>query len=224
MGHLRSAGIKRLSLDLIYGLPGETLDEVEMDVEALLSLDPGHFSAYSLEIKDGTPLERKGLHERPDAVLKEHSSLIKEKARERGYLHYEVSSFARPGEESRHNLVYWHDEPYVGLGMGAAGFEDGIRYVNPSTLVAYLSKAPRTEEHPSLEEEREYFLLTNLRLAAGFRLAEAARRFGDSFVESLLGKARPFLHNGLLLLEEGSLRPSEEGLDLLDYVLRGLFA
>ncbi len=220
---LRAAGITNLSLDLIYGLPGETLDEVAFDLASLLSLSPTHFSAYSLEIHEGMPLFRKGIREGADEVLAEHLALIEEEAGRHGYSRYEISSFARPGFPSRHNLTYWKDEEYVGIGMGAAGYEDGRRYVNPSLLVPYLNKAPRSEEKVDARAEREYFLLANLRLAEGFSLSSYERKCGGSFLEEFASSFEELSKEGLLLLEGSSVKPTPRGMNLLDRVLLRLY-
>lgn len=221
--NLRAAGIKNISLDLIYGLPGETLDEVRYDIASLLSLEPTHFSTYSLEIHDGTPLARKGIREASDEILAEHLSLVEEEGKRRGYARYEISSFALPGFEARHNLAYWKDDEYVGIGMGAAGYEDGIRYVNPSLLVPYLRRAPRSEEEVDPRSSKEYFLLTNLRLAAGFSLEAYRRKCGGSFLEDFAPSFRELMGEGLLAFDGTNVKPTKRGMNLLDRVLLRLY-
>ena len=220
---LRAAGIKNISLDLIYGLPGETLDEVRYDIGRLLSLNPTHFSTYSLEIHEGTPLARKGIREASDDILAEHLSLIEEEGRKRGYARYEISSFALPGYQARHNIAYWKDDEYVGIGMGAAGYEDGIRYVNPGLLIPYLQKAPRSEEAVDSRSGKEYFLLTNLRLAEGFALKDYAAKCGSSFLADFGASFKELSAEGLLACDGTNVKPTEQGMNLLDRVLLRLY-
>ncbi len=220
---LRAAGIKNISLDLIYGLPGETLDEVRYDIERLLSLNPTHFSTYSLEIHEGTPLSRKGIREASDDILAEHLSLIEEEGRKRGYARYEISSFALPGYQARHNIAYWKDDEYVGIGMGAAGYEDGRRYVNPGLLIPYLQKAPRSEEAVDSRSGKEYFLLTNLRLAEGFALKDYKAKCGGSFLADFEASFKELSAEGLLAYDGTNVKPTERGMNLLDRVLLRLY-
>lgn len=125
---LKAAGISNLSIDLIYGLPGQTLDQVQADVERFLKLDIGHLSIYSLQIEENSVFGRQHIASCDEDLEADMYEWICARLKKAGYDHYEISSFARGDRHSRHNLVYWQDEDFKGLGPGAAGRENGQRY------------------------------------------------------------------------------------------------
>ena len=203
--------------------PGETLDEVRSDIEALLAVRPSHFSTYSLEINPGSRLSARGYEEAPDDVLSEQLDLIKEEGRKRGFRRYEVSSFALPGFECVHNKTYWKDEEYVGIGMGAAGYENGIRYRNSPFFVPFLEGKGREEEKVEGNSAIEYYLLTNLRLSDGFLASDFEAKFGVPFLERFGKAADALAKAGLLETRKGRVAPTDRGLDLLDRILLELY-
>ena len=220
----REAGFQNISLDLIYGLPGEGLPELKGDVERLLSLRPEHLSCYSLSVLPGTKFHLEGVSEQEDGSLREQYDWLRGRLGEEGYERYEVSSFSLPGYRSRHNLAYWMDEDYLGIGMGAAGCIGGRHYRNSLSLSRYLSGEGREWEEPPQEKDRlEYYFLTRIRLREGFPLQEFERKFGFPFLSRYGEKAKDLERKGLAVLEDGSFRASEEGLYLLDRVLLALF-
>ncbi len=179
----RRAGFRNLSLDLMTGLPGETPAELLETLRGVLALAPEHISAYSLILEEGTPLAASPLrHEIPDddaaADAMEMTAAVLEGA---GSRRYEISNYAREGYESRHNLRYWRGGEYLGLGVGAYSYLDGVRFGAPRDLDAYLSGKPlptvdrETLSRDDLERER---VLLSLRLAEGIDLAAYRRDFG----------------------------------------------
>ncbi len=221
---LREAGITNINLDLIYGLPDETVEELDADIDFLLSFDVPHLSTYSLSVSPNTLFYLKAINEQADEGSAAFYERILSRLREHGYCRYEVSNFAKPGYESKHNLAYWKDLPYVGLGLGAAGYENGRHYQNTKSLNRYLKEggSPVYEEEPDRQGKIEYFLLTNLRLAKGFADEEFKKRFGKSFIEEFGEKARKAVDDGLLEIGEG-IRPTDRGLILLDRLLLALY-
>ena len=220
----REAGFRNISLDLIYGLPGEGLPELMEDAGHLLALRPEHISCYSLSVLPGTRFHLEGISEQDDEILREQYDWLRSRLKEEGYERYEVSSFALPGHRSRHNLGYWMDEDYLGIGMGAAGAIEGRHYRNSLSLARYLEGEGREWEDPPQEKDRlEYYFLTRLRLAEGFPLEEFERKFGFPFLSRYGERARRLEEKGLALLEDGRFHASEEGLYLLDRVLLALF-
>lgn len=220
----RKAGFRNISLDLIYGLPGEGLPELQEDVGALLALAPEHLSCYSLSILPGTRLFLEGFHEEEDEQLREQYDWLCARLREEGYERYEVSSFSLPGFRSRHNLGYWMDEDYLGIGMGAAGAIEGRHYRNSLSLSRYLKgEGKEWEEVPTEQDRLEYYFLTRLRLREGFPLEEFERKFGFPFLSRYGERARSLEEKGLALIEDGRFRASDEGLYLLDRILLALF-
>lgn len=220
---LKKAGITNMNCDLIYALPGETLEELKEDIEAFCSLQIPHLSAYSLILEDATIFSFKGIQEASQDVQGEMLEFVVEALKRHGYRHYEVSNFAIPGHECRHNLVYWKDEPYYGVGLGASGYVGPLRYTNTKSLSLYIKGAKagrieRKEETVSLHDDLLYFLLCNLRLAEGFDQKDFELRFGKTFESACPGYEK-CLKSGLLVQEGGRFHCSERGICLLDSVL-----
>jgi oxygen-independent coproporphyrinogen-3 oxidase len=220
----REVGFSNLSCDLIYGLPGESLATLQEDITALLSLKSDHLSSYCLSVNPGTQFFDRKIPEMDQALAADEYDLILASFRKAGYDRYEVSNFAKEGKKSRHNLVYWKDEPYYGLGLGAAGYVDDIRYSNTRNLQRYLKKQWRDEEEKvSSEDDRKYFFLTNLRLEEGFALADYEKRFHERFDLRYANQVKKLVDTGLLVLTDERVYPSDRGILLLDRILLALY-
>ena len=190
----RRAGFENLSLDLICGLPGQTEESWRRTVEHALSLRPEHLSCYGLKVEEGTPLARRVAagEELPDDDAQADRYLwTVERLARAGFRQYEISNFARPGYESRHNLRYWRLEPYLGFGPGAHSDFGGRRFAVPADLAGYLAgeAVPAGEAVSPWERGNEYLML-GLRTAAGIAGEEYRRRFGGDFdpLEELLSR------------------------------------
>ena len=221
---LRSVGITNINIDLMYGLPEETMEEVKADLDAFLSLGVPHVSAYSLILEQGTAFYAKGIKPLDDDEQQAQFEYIRDALEAHGYARYEISNFARPGYQCVHNKTYWKDEPYYGVGLGAAGYVGSTRYTNTKNLGKYLNGEYQGEEETlDRASEIEDFLLTNLRLVEGFDPAEFERRFGESFSDHFGDKAQSLVERGLLVVTDGKIAASSRGLDLLDTILVSLF-
>jgi putative oxygen-independent coproporphyrinogen III oxidase len=217
----RAAGFANVSLDLIYGASGETLESWERTLREATALEPEHLSAYALTIEPSTPLGRKvaaGTVPMPDGDLQaDMFGLACDLLREAGYRHYEVSNWARPGFECAHNLGYWERRPYVGLGAGAHSFRVDHRWWNVRPPEEYLTRVeggePPVGGQERLEAGDAYLEEVFLRL----RILEGVPA---SWVEE--GRAEPFLRGGLLEDRGGALVPTERGMLLLNEVVLGL--
>lgn len=230
---LREQGVRDLSLDLIYGIPGSTEATLEHDLDTLLRLRPTHISAYHLIYEEGTPLyrlrERGAVRELPEEESLRQSHRVRERLRDAGYEQYEISAFAIPGYRSRHNSSYWHGIPYLGLGPGAHSYIDPWRSSNPPRLRSYLRSLLR--ERPFLlrrferltpEMEYEEYLLTRLRTCEGLSLSEMEERFGVAVTGGVLRRAESHLDGGRLTREGDRLHLTERGIDLADRILLNL--
>ena len=220
---LKDTGIGNLSLDLMYSLPEQTMAGLKKDIEAALSLAPKHLSLYSLIIEDNTVFGKKGytpLDEETEADMYEYICRV---LPEKGYRQYEISNFAVPGYESRHNLVYWHYEDFYGISAGASGKEDHCRYDNTASLKEYLQD-PLKKEITPLSKEDEMFetVMMGLRLKAGISMSAFQDRYGISFSEAFGGKAAALLRKGVLVTEGDMLRCADEQYQLLNSVLSDL--
>lgn len=220
----------RWSLDLIFGVPGSTLDDWKHDLDIALGLGPAHLSCYGLVFEKGTPLwkQRQRGEVRPlDEELERamYAAAI-DRLAEFGLGMYEISSFARPGHESRHNLVYWANEAYFGFGVGAARYIRGARSVNTRELPAYLRRIeagePATgpsEELGPEERARETAVLMLRRTAAGLGRAAFRRRTGFD-LDDLAGPAiRRFAAIGYLEDDGATVRLGREGIFVADHVM-----
>ena len=225
----RAAGIRNVNLDLIFAIPGQTLASWRASLEAAMALEPAHLSCYGLTYEPGTRLHRQqqaGLVERVDEDLEAdmYETTIDMLAAA-GYAQYEISNFSRPGAECRHNLAVWRNQPYWGLGPSAAGFVDGTRYKNVSDTDEYVrsiqaGRLPRAEEERLGPEERarETAMLA-LRLREGLDRRQFAQRFGRDPVDFFADAVNRHVRDGLLEVDENSVRLTRSGLLLADVVI-----
>lgn len=211
---LSAAGFDNFTLDLIYGIPGQSLDHWQGQLGELARYAPPHLSAYALTVEPRTALEhqiRKGQVAAPDEdVVAQHFSALQDWAQAEGYRHYELSNLARPGYEAVHNSFYWQGKPYLGLGPGAHSFDGQRRYANVANNPLYL-KAIRenqpagTEEWLLPEDHLNEFLMTRLRLEEGFPWATLRSRFGAKKEAFVRQEAAPLLRQGRLRSAQGRL-------------------
>ena len=224
---LKLAGFDNISIDLIYALPGQTMDQVKDNVEKAITLDIPHMSLYSLILENHTVFMnrmRRGKLPLPKEELEaEMFEYIIEELEQSGFEHYEVSNFSKPGFESRHNLMYWDNAEYYGIGAGASGYVNGVRYKNHGPIRHYLSaveagNARVTEEHLSQREQMEEEMFLGLRKKSGVSITRFEEKFGTSF-EDLYGQVvRNLCHQGLLQVEGQQIRMTKKGLFLGDTV------
>lgn len=227
----RRAGFSNLNLDLIFAIPGSTLEEAERDLNAVIALEPGHISYYSLQLEEGTPFfrafEEGHLKEVSDALDREMFHRGCEILRRNGYEHYEISNFARGGLRCRHNGKYWSMAEYSGLGLGASSYVNGKRIRNISEMDAYRDalrqeRLPWEERHEnSLCDDISEAVFTGLRRREGIRYAEilgSREAFFDYFKASE-EEIREFARDGLLLLSEEGMRLSERGIDVSNAIM-----
>ena len=217
----REAGIASVNLDLMYGLPGQSRAAWEATLDQALRLAPDHLSLYALTVEPGTPLAARVERGEVAPADPDHAADLYEAAGERlaaaGYRAYELSNWARPGHESRHNRVYWTYGDYLGLGAGAHGFLDGERYENIAHPRAYAEAAERDGlalagmERPDAATAMADWIALRLRLAEGFAPAEFAERFGVTLAEAAGPPLDVCREAGLLEEAAGALRLTRRG-------------
>ncbi len=217
----RAAGFGNLSLDLIYALPGQTVESWRHTLTRALELAPDHLSAYGLELAEGTPLAaRVEAGEIPRTAEGEHLTmrgLTRELCAQAGLQRYEISNYARPGFECRHNVTYWRNEPYLGLGAGAWSYLDGERSMNlrePDEYCAALERGHETRGYSErLRADEALFetVMMGLRMAEGVSLARLRADHGDRRVDALLARAEPLVAMGLVEVGDDHLRLTEHG-------------
>lgn len=220
----KECGFLNITCDLIYGLPLEKEEDVEKDVQALLSLDLPHLSTYCLSVSKGTAWHNQGYKEMDDEEAAKQYELILKEFRKAGYVRYEVSNFAKPGYESRHNMTYWKDNEYYAAGLGASGYLNGERFTFTKNLTSYIKGEYEGERETVSEKEKiEEFFLTNLRLEKGFEIEEFNRRFDVDFRKEYEKEINKLIKDELIKMNEKSIYPTDKGNLLLDRILLTLF-
>ena len=193
---LKLAGFDNISIDLIYALPGQTMEQVKENVAKAIGLDIPHMSLYSLILENHTVFMnrmRRGKLPLPKEELEaEMFEYIIAELERAGFEHYEISNFSKSGFESRHNLMYWDNAEYYGIGAGASGYVNGVRYKNHGPIRHYLSAVEEgntriTEEHLSQKEQMEEEMFLGLRKKSGVSMARFEEKFSQSF-EEIYGK------------------------------------
>ena len=224
-------GLSNISIDLIYGLPGETPEQWKEDLQKAFSLEVQHISAYHLTYEQGTRLwqmlQKHEIAEVDEDTSVELFRILCQEMHKAGYEHYEISNFALPGFRSRHNSAYWHEVPYLGCGPGAHSFNGDSREWNVSSLQKYidaLEQGKRDYEQETLDKDTRYneFIMTRLRTCEGFSLDDLQQRFGLAYHNYCQHLAAPFLKQGLLLQDEDTLRLSREGIFVSDDIISDL--
>lgn len=219
---LRDNGIQNISIDLIYGFPGETLDDWRHDIDAALALNVEHISAYCLSIEEGTPLY-KMLHKGDEELERQMYEMLIDKLTAAGYEHYEISNFARPGFRSRHNSSYWQDIPYIGLGAAAHSYNGKNRSWNVADIHQYMEAI----EHGELPSEQEIMdddthyndrITTALRTSDGLNLSNLSDRHRRYCIK----EAEHFIDSGLLRFDNDRLVLTRKGLFVSDMVMSSL--
>lgn len=224
---LKLAGFDNISIDLIYALPGQTMAQVKDNVAKAISLDIPHMSLYSLILENHTVFVnrmRRGKLPLPKEELEaEMFEYIIAELEQAGFEHYEISNFSKPGFESRHNLMYWDNAEYYGIGAGASGYVNGVRYKNHGPIRHYLNaveagNARITEEHLSQREQMEEEMFLGLRKKSGVSMARFEEKFGRSF-DGLYGEIiRDLVQQGLMQIDGDRVRMTKRGLFLGDTV------
>ncbi|MBQ0048864.1 MAG: radical SAM family heme chaperone HemW [Bacteroidales bacterium] len=231
VARLQAAGFRNLSVDLIYGLPGQTLPSWERDIDEALRLGVPHLSAYSLMYEEGTPithmLEAGLIDEMPDECSLQCFQWLRSKLLAAGYEQYEISNFALPGWHSRHNSGYWQGTPYLGFGAGAHSYDgQNTRRANLSDLHTYLDSPLTACQLELLSPTDRYneYIMTRLRTAAGFSLAELTHCFGTHLRNHSIAAMRPHLEQGNLVCQDEVVRLTPKGIFVSNEVMSDLFA
>lgn len=200
----RRAGLRNISIDLIYGIPGMSRRQWEDSLEQAVSLRPEHISAYHLTIEPGTPFALANLQSAPDETGEGHYRMLCEKLSRAGYEHYEISNFALPGFEARHNSGYWSGEPYLGAGPSAHSYDGRrLRRWNEQSLADYLRKPEYESETLSDNDLWNEYVMTSLRTSSGINADALRDRFGREALAVFEIEAGKWLSSGALKREGG---------------------
>lgn len=228
---MRRAGIGNVSLDLIYGVPGQTMQSWRHSVEQAIATGAQHISAYSLSYEPGTRLwvmrQQGKIRETDDEVCVDMYRFLARALREAGYEHYEISNFARPGFRSRHNSAYWNFTPYLGLGAAAHSYDGHARSYNPSSIRQYVAAviergtAAVAEQLHDWERYDEEVML-RLRTADGLDARLLESKFGADAARQFSQKARRHIAQGLLQRHGDTYSLTDSGVMMADAVIRDL--
>ncbi|WP_411347561.1 radical SAM family heme chaperone HemW [Paenibacillus sp. WLX2291] len=218
----RKVGLNNLSIDLMFGLPNQTLDMLSYSVDRALELDLPHYSIYSLKVEENTLFHT--LFQKNQLPLPDEESelnmylLLMDKMKQAGYEQYEISNFAKPGYGSRHNMTYWRNEDYYGLGAGAHGYVHGKRHINIKGVNPYndaaATRLPRLDASEiDRDEAMEDYMMVGLRMLEGVSKERFARQFnGEQLDDVFRVQLDKLLKNDLLQPTEDGYRLSEKGL------------
>ena len=209
--NLKENEIDNINVDLILGLPHTSEKILKEDLENILSLDVKHVSCYGLTVNPHTVLFNKGFKEPEGDVLRKYYDIVEEALTKNGFVHYEVSNWAKPGFQSKHNLTYWRNEEYYGCGLGAAGYIKDIRYKNTINLSQYLTRVFISEKEEVSERDKlTYQVMLNLRTIEGLN---------KSFLVNKEKEINELVDSGLLQIEGDRLKPTYQGMMILDQII-----
>lgn len=229
----REMGFDNINLDLMFSIPGETTEDALSDTHKIMELEPEHISCYSLQIEEGTPfhsmIESGEIKEVADEEDRNTYHKICSLLKDAGYEHYEISNFAKPGFESKHNSLYWNMDEYIGCGLGASGFVGGVRYKNISDLQEYISAYTEEPAEAILEEEHvntdfdniSEAVFTGLRRSEGIRYDEIAadkEAFWKVFADAK-NEAEAYAESGHLIIDDEGMRLTEKGIDISNQIM-----
>lgn len=226
---VRQAGINNVNVDLMFGLPGQNLADVEQDLEMVMALSPEHLSCYGLIIEDDTVFYE--LYEKGELSIQEEEMerqmywRIHEILGAHGYNHYEISNYGKEGKACYHNKVYWEGKPYIGMGLGASSYFQGYRYKNTCIMEDYIANKGEVQalkEDIQLIDGKmavEEFMFLGLRLLEGVSKHEFVSRFGKEMNAYYGDTITGLVHQGLLVEDADRLRLTRKGIDVSNHVL-----
>jgi oxygen-independent coproporphyrinogen-3 oxidase len=216
---LKKAGIQNISIDLIFALPGQSLQNVLEDLDDFFALGIDHLSIYSLQIEENSVFGKQHLQPADEDLEAQMYETIVKVMKEHGYEHYEISSFARNHKYSKHNLAYWQDKTYAGIGYGACGRENGVRYDHVSSLKGYIANPLKKIIDESSKEDAPFeAIMMALRTRFGLDLKAWNQKYGLDFVEEYKDVLSKYLQNGLII-ENDCLKADEAGMEILNTIL-----
>lgn len=220
----RSVGFTNINVDLILGLPNCTQSKLKKDIDNILSLDVEHVSCYSLTVNENTKFFIDGVKAPSDDVLREYYDYVSIRLKEAGYIHYEVSNWAKKDKYSLHNLTYWKDEEYFGVGLGASGYVDNVRYTNTKSINKYLKGVTRFEEEVvTPKQDINYYIMLRLRTIFGINFDSFNKKFSIDLYKTKQQEIDEFIKGGFLFIENNTLRSTYEGMMVLDTIILKLF-
>ncbi len=227
--HLREKGFENISIDLIYGYPAQTFNEWTVDLKKCINLVPEHISAYCLSYEQGTPIVKMTdsgalikLSEEEELKMYEFTNDF---LSNKGYRHYEISNFAKPDKECKHNTVYWENRQYIGLGAGAYSYINGERYCNIKNIKEYISSVKSKKELKCFSEKltqkkrASEILIMALRMTSGISKEDFFHRSGFDLNELFEKQLNNLTQSGLINFDDERIKLTKKGLSVADSVM-----
>ena len=224
------AGFSNINVDMMIGLPNQTIYDVEDTLNKLIKLDVTHISVYSLIVEEGTKIEKllnDGTLKLPDEEIERYMYwFAKRKLEENGYIHYEISNFAKIPYRSKHNLDCWNQKEYIGFGVSASSYEEGVRYRNKDEIEEYIKNIEADEERKNviIDEKQDKqtmmneYMILGLRKINGININEFRRKFEVSPLYKYNKELTKLVREGLINIDTNNIRLSKKGLDLANLV------
>ncbi len=226
----RKIGFDNINVDLMLALPGQSIENLSESVDRIIKLNPEHISVYSLIIEEGTPFYKKYMNNElklpEDEIERKMYWLVKNKLEEAGYKHYEISNFAKPGYESKHNLACWNQEEYIGLGVSAHSYTNNLRYSNIDNIPNYIQNLKSGKDYLNLvvhekqskESKMKEFIMLGLRKIGGVYIQNFKEKFGENPIYLYRKELEKLVQEELLEIDGDVIRLTNKGLDLANLV------
>lgn len=219
----RKIGFKNINVDLMLGLPNQSIVDIKNSLNKIMTLNPEHISVYSLILEEGTKLYSKYENkevELPDEELERNMYwYVKNTLENNGYIHYEISNFCKDGYHSKHNISCWNQEEYIGFGVNAHSYIDGARYSNTESIEGYIENFDKiVHEKQTIEDMQKEYMLLGLRKIQGISVQEFKNKFGENPIFLFRNEFSKLVEEYLLIVDGDYIRLTNKGLDLANIV------
>lgn len=221
----RKIGFENINIDLMIGLPVQTLGDVKKDLERIIKLQPEHISVYSLIVEEGTKIEEKiknkELYLPSEELERKMYWKVKKKLEDAGYIHYEISNYAKPGYESKHNLSCWNQEEYLGFGLAAHSYIDNKRYSNTIDFDEYIDCPENSKivhEKQNKEDKQKEFMLLGLRKIEGVKISDFKNKFIENPIYLYRESLNKLVTQELIEIDINNIKLTKRGIDLANLV------
>lgn len=226
----RNVGFKNINVDLMLGLPNQSLNDLQESINEVINLEPEHISVYSLIIENGTPfyekLEKQEIALPSDGLERKMYWETKRKLEKAGYTHYEISNFAKPGFESKHNLSCWNQEEYIGIGASAHSYTNNVRYSNIDSIEDYIRNYENDNETDNFvfhekqnkESKMKEFMMLGLRKINGICIRDFKNKFGENPIYLYKKELEKLVNEELIEIDGDVIKLTNRGIDLANWV------
>jgi len=226
----RKVGFQNINIDLMIGLPNQSIEDIEDTLDKIIKYNPEHISVYSLIVEEGTPLyqdiENKTLILPEDETERKMYWRVKEKLEKSGYIHYEISNFAKENFESKHNLNCWNQEEYIGIGAAAHSYTNNVRYSNVDTIEEYIRNYEENKvsdnfifhEKQNKESKMKEYMMLGLRKIEGVRIQSFKNKFGENPIYLYRKELKGLANKELIEIDGDNIKLTNKGIDLANLV------